>query len=85
MWFWYPSKEEIENWVEVKEKEFAKKENINPRLSIEDQLQRYIFTDLHEIFFATFPCELNAWLSRLVERKTSTLSDRLEEWTSEVI
>ena len=85
MWFWHPSKEEIEKWVEVKEKEFTEKENINPRLSTEDWLQRYIFTDLHEIFFATFPSELHAWLSRLVENKNSTHSDRPMEWTPEVI
>ena len=55
MWFWHPSKEEIESWVKAKEKEFAEKENINPRLSTEDWLQRYLFTNLHENFFATFP------------------------------
>ena len=60
MWFWHPSKEEIENWIEVKEKEFAKKENKNPRIYVEDWLQRYIFTDLHEISFATFPSKLHA-------------------------
>ena len=54
MCFWHPLKEEIENWVELKEKEFVEKENINPRLSAEDWLQRYIFIDLHEILFATF-------------------------------
>ena len=85
MWFWHPSKEEIENWVEAKEKELAERENKNPRLSIEDWLQRYLFTDLHKIFFATFPSKLHAWLSRLVERETSTRSDRPTEWTSEVI
>ena len=85
MWFWHPLKEEIEKWVEVKEKEFAEKENKNLRLSTEDQLQRYIFTDLHEIFFATFPSELHAWLSRLAENKTSTHSDKPMEWTPKVI
>jgi hypothetical protein len=75
MWFWNPPREEIKTWVESKEKEFAKKENKNPRLSTEDWLQRYIFTNMHEIFFATFPSELHAWLSRLVENKTSTRSD----------
>ena len=85
MWFWHPSKEEIENWVELKEKEFAKKENRNPRLSVEDWLQTYIFTNLHEIFFATFPSELHAWLSRLAESKTSTRSDRPTEWNLEMI
>lgn len=85
MWFWHPSKEEIKNWVESKEKEFTKQENRNLRLSAEDWLQRYVFTNLHDIFFATFPAELHAWLLRLVERKTSTRSNRPAEWTSEVI
>ena len=67
MWFWHPSKEEIENWVESKERVFAERENINPRISIEEWLQRYVFTDLHEIFFATFPIDLHEWLSRLGE------------------
>ena len=40
MWFWNPSKEEIKNWVEVKEKEFVEQENRKSRLSIEDWLQR---------------------------------------------
>lgn len=85
MWFWHPSKEEIKNWIESKEKEFAKQENRNPRLSIEDWLQRYVFIDLHEIFFTTFPSKLHAWLLRLAERKTSTHSDRPTEWTPEAI
>ena len=54
-------------------------------MSIEDWLQRYLFTDLHEIFFATFPSELHAWLSRLADSETSTLSDRPTEWTPELI
>ena len=85
MWFWNPSKEEIENWVESKEKKFMEQENRNPRLSTEDQLQRYIFSDIHKIFFATFPNDLHAWLSRLAENKTFSHSDRPTEWTLETI
>ena len=85
MWFWNPSKEEIKNWVESKEKEFAEQENINPRLSAEDWLQRYIFTYLHEIFFTTFPSDLHEWLSRLAKKKTSTHSKRPAGWTPKVI
>ena len=85
MWFWNPSKVEIENWVEEKEKELAEKENRNPRLSTEDWLQRYLFTDLHEIFFTTFPSKLHAWLSRLADSETSTRSDRPTEWNPKLI
>ena len=59
MWFWHPSKEEIENWVEAKEKEFTEQENKKPRLSAKDWLHRYFFYDIHEIFFASFPIELS--------------------------
>lgn len=81
MYFWNPSKEEIQQWVELKEKEFAERENRNPRLSVKDWLQRYLFTDLHESFFATFPSELYAWLSRLA-RNNVTFSPRLQQKTS---
>ena len=33
----------------------------------------------------SFPTELHAWLSRLAENKTSSHSDKLVEWTLEVI
>ena len=65
MYFWNPLKEEIQQWVESKEKEFAERENRNPQLSVQDWIQRYPFTDLHESFFAMFPSELYARLSRL--------------------
>jgi hypothetical protein len=31
-------------------------------------MQRYVFTDLHEIFFGEFPKILTEWLERLVEK-----------------
>ena len=85
MYFWNPSKEEIQQWVESKQKEFAERENRNPRLSVEDWLQRYIFTNLHESFFAMFPSELYAWLSRLAENATFSQRLRPTEWTPEAI
>ena len=30
-------------------------------------MQRYVYTDLHEIFFGEFPIILTAWLETLVE------------------
>ena len=69
----------------MKEKEFAERENRNPRLSVEDWLQRYLFTDMHESFFATLPNELHAWFSILVENDTFRRRLRPTEWTQEVI
>ena len=68
MFCWHPTKEELNQWVGSKEKEFAAIENKSPRLSIEDWLQKHIFTDLHEIFFATYANELYDWLLKLNDK-----------------
>ena len=68
MFCWHPTKEELNHWVESKEKEFSKKENKNPRLSIEEWLQKHIFIDLHTIFFATYANELYDCLSKLTDK-----------------
>ena len=81
MCFWNSSREEIRRWVESKEKEFVERENKNPQLSVEGWLQGYIFTNLHESFFSTFPSELHAWLSRLAENNTFSRRLRPTEWT----
>ena len=67
MFCWHPTREELNQWVESKEKEFAEKEKNIPTLSIEDQLQKHIFTDLHTIFFAAYGNELYDWLSKLTD------------------
>ena len=68
MFCWHPTKEELNQWVESKEREFAEKENKSSRLSTEDWLQKHIFTDLHEIFFAAYANELYDWLSKLNDK-----------------
>ena len=40
---------------------------------------------MHESFFATFPNELHAWLSRLAENATFSRRLRPTEWTPEAI
>ena len=56
---WHPTKEELNQWVGSTEREFAATENKIPTLSTEDWLQKHIFTDLYEIFFATYANELH--------------------------
>ena len=48
---WRPSVKEISDWVEDTYLKFAEQENKDPRRSSDDFLQRYIFTDIYEIFF----------------------------------
>ena len=57
MWLWHPELSEIEDWFETKTKEFTETENRNPNRDSEAWLQKYIYTDIHEVFFATFPSE----------------------------
>jgi hypothetical protein len=37
-------------------------------MSDKQWMQRYVFMDLHEIFFGEFPKILTEWLERLVEK-----------------
>jgi hypothetical protein len=69
--FWRSTKKEILEWLERKEREFARKENRNPQMSNKGWMQRYVYTKLHEIFFAKFPIILAEWLERLVENTGS--------------
>jgi hypothetical protein len=48
-------KEEIERWLKTKEIEFAQKDNRNPKLRPHKYLDKYMFSDLHEVFFYDFP------------------------------
>ncbi len=64
---WHPTVKKINQWVESKDKEFAECENINPKLDVMAWLQKYIYTELHEIFFITFSNELHEWFSKLAD------------------
>jgi len=48
---WFPYNSETQKWIEEQEKDFTKSQNKNPNISTEDWLGRYIFTDIHDIFF----------------------------------
>jgi hypothetical protein len=52
---WNPTKAKIERWLKTKELEFAKKDNKKPNLTPCKYLEKYVFSDLHEVFFYDFP------------------------------
>ena len=64
---WFPSKTEIQKWIKDQEKDFIEDQNKNPNLSTKHWLERYIFTDIHEILFGGIHQELYEWLARLVD------------------
>jgi tRNA(His) 5'-end guanylyltransferase len=83
--FWRPNREEIEEWIERKQQDFAREQNRNTRINNEQWLQRYVFTDLHEIFFGEFPIILTKWLERLVKNVGRYRTKSSRNWTPTLI
>ena len=54
--------------------------NINPNCDSKAWLQKYIYTNVYEVFFATFPLELHSWLTRLANCIGHVQSDRVAQW-----
>ena len=55
------------------------------RLTIGEWKNKYIFTNIYEIFFVTISIELQEWLERLVEFQKCWKDERIIEWTPELI
>ena len=83
--FWRPTAKEIDDWIHDTYLKFAEQENKDPRRSSDDFLQRYVFYDIYEIFFAGIHVELHEWLSRLTESKTNFKENQSPDWTLERI
>ena len=64
-----PSKDKMNAWVKQKERTFAAEENQNPNISTEEWLQRYLFTDLHEILFSKFPIIFYEWIAIIPKKR----------------
>jgi hypothetical protein len=58
-------KVEIERWLMTKELAFVQKDNINPKFTPRQYLGKYMFSNLHEVFFCEFSHMLKEWLLRL--------------------
>ena len=68
---WHLKKKEIEDWLESKMISFAQEESVGSWLSTKIQVDKYIYFDIHEIFFVELPIVLHEWLSRLETRQTN--------------
>jgi hypothetical protein len=82
---WRLNKKKTVEWMERKEREFSRKENKKPQRSDEQCLQRYVFTELHDIFFGEFTIILTKWLDRLVENTRRYRTTTPRNWTPEFI
>jgi hypothetical protein len=48
---WHPSKEEIQDWIEVKEDKFSLRETQGLRVNTKEWKGIYLYSDMHELFF----------------------------------
>ena len=55
------------------------------KLIVEQWKNKYIFTEVYEIFFVIFAHELQEWLARLVEFQTCWKDDQVTQWTPKLI
>ena len=76
---------EIQKWIEYQEKDFVEAQNKNPNLSTKEWLGRYIFTDIHKIFFGGIHKELYEWLARLEDTQFEIRSRTPVVWTMSLI
>jgi hypothetical protein len=81
---WNPMKEDIERWLKTKELEFTQKDNRNQKLTLCKYLDKYVFTDLYEVFFCDFPHILQEWIKRLKDNHPMNQMRQLE-WNPEEI
>jgi hypothetical protein len=77
---WNPKKEEIKSWLRKKELDFEQNDNKNPRVTPHKYLEKYVFTDLHEVFFCDFPHLLREWILNLKDNHATNRIQNLE-WT----
>ena len=64
---------------------FVQEESARSRLSAQNWLGRYIYSDIHEIFFAEFPIVLHEWLSRLETRRKKFQRREMIEWSAQLV
>jgi nucleoid-associated protein YejK len=64
--------------LKTKELDFSQKDNKKPKLTLRKYLDKYMFSDLHEVFFCDFPYLLQDWLLRLKENHPKNKIRQLE-------
>ena len=65
--------------------EFIAQENRNLRLTKEQWLDRYLYTEIHEIFFCSFLVELYEWITKLADDQRRWRLDSPIVWTLELV
>ena len=58
---------------------------MNPRVSKEQCLECYLSTEIHEIFFESFPYELYEWITKLADSQGRCRPEKPIVWTLELV
>ena len=82
---WNLTKKGIEGWLDRKIHEFTAQENKNLWLSKGEWLDCYLYTEIHQIFFASFPSKLYEWIAKLVDSQARCRLDKPIVWTPELV
>ena len=82
---WHISRNELQDWLDRKILEFVLQENRSTKLSDKKWVQKYIYTEVHMIFFFSFATNLQEWLLQLTEFNTHVKDDAITEWNPEFI
>jgi hypothetical protein len=59
---WHPSKEEIQDWIEAREDNFTLLEKHGLQVNAKEWKDKYLYSDMHELFFGEFPFLLHEWI-----------------------
>ena len=82
---WHPTKKEIEDWLESKMLVFTQEESRGSWLIAKNLVGKYIYYDIHEIFFVEFLVILHKWLWILVTRQTNSQRREAVEWNEQLV
>ena len=78
-------KNEIEDRMDSKMLVFTQEESTGTRLSTKNWIDEYIYSDIHEIFFAKFPILLHEWVSRLATKQPNFQRREAIEWSDQLV
>jgi len=82
---WNPTKKEIEEFLDKKIHEFATQQNRTSQVSKAKWLECYVYMEIQEIFFASFPSGLYEWIVKLSNIQGRFRLDKPILWTLELM
>ena len=75
----------MEGWLDRKIHEFTMQENRNMQLTKEQWLERYLYTEIREIFVCSFLVDLYEWITKLANSQGRWRIDGPIVWTPKLV